>query len=332
MADEQGGGSTAIESVPESTTPPAGETYQEHQGSGSHTFQVTDTLASSDFSAIVPEEYRNEEWVQNNLKADNPADAFFKQFKEAQSKIGAKAGLLPPAADAPTEQWDAFYKGLNAPENVELYKPEPMQWSEETKQIGEYLDSSLDPGFMDAMAKEAQKVGIHPQQFKALVNGYKTNFIEVSKANLVAEQAKAAELDGEYTKYMESIFGIEAAKKQEFGNKILRESLSPMAKTVLQEMSETKEGTAALAVLSDFAAQIHAKYTGEDAVLSGSVQNPMGLDTGLSEVEAISKKCQELMTYDGWGNHRDPEYLRRKEEVDRLYARQKDLMTNPAAR
>ena len=55
------------------------------------------------------------------LKGYENVDALGRAYIDLEQKIGAK-GLIPPGKDATTEERDAFYKELGAPEQSDAYE------------------------------------------------------------------------------------------------------------------------------------------------------------------------------------------------------------------
>lgn len=269
-----------------------------------------------DMSAFVPAEYKDKEWVQNILRSENPQTEFFNQFEHARSLVG-KRPLQKPGDDATPEQWQAFYKELGVPETVDAYQTPEIQWSEQDKDLGAAIESTVNKDLVARMAAAAREAGILPQQFQQLYKGYMQANAEVSREAYQQYLDTERSLDETYEQAMTKQYGAQAPQVLEIGRKLLNESVEPHTRQFINELANTEEGTKALTVLAGAMYGFHKKHVGEDTMPGAGV--PSGNATG-NIIEDLSNQAKAIMQTEAYRDHRHPDSVQARQKVDAIYA------------
>lgn len=315
-------GQTTTTQEPDSTTQETGSGVPP----GASSFQLggNENTPKVDMNTFIPQEYAKEEWVQNIMRTEDPQKEFFRQFSEARSMVGRRAETQIPGKDASPEQWKIFYRHMGVPDSIDSYQISPIQWDEADKNAGEVIDGARNPEVVKHMATVAQELGITPDKFERLAHEFDKSMLRVHK-DLFETQAKTtAELNDKYKDYMNKMFGPSAMEAQEFGAKILRESVDPMGKTLLNEIAQTEQGPQVLALLANFAWSFHKTFVGEDSVPRASnQQNQLA-----ASVDALGEQARKFMNDNREiiDNVRHPEHDRTMRQLNEIYDKQKQLM------
>lgn len=166
------------------------------EGSGTvSTMPAADSAPSlPDFMSVVPESYREKQWVKDTAKSEKPYEALFSQFENAQKTLGEKSKALEiPGADAPPEKIKEFHKALGVPDKPEGYEYSAPDISTEPESVKKILEErAKDQTILNSMKQKALEAGVTPAQFKALA----AQFDGLTVAQVRAEvegQAKALE-------------------------------------------------------------------------------------------------------------------------------------------
>jgi len=173
----------------DTTTPPG------NQGSGAGGGTGNQTV--TDWRAKLPEDLRSEK-VFESIKGkdwDEAGPILAKNYKHAQSMIGADKLVLPTATSTPEER-AAFYTKLGRPEKPDGYAiklPEGLQ------------ETQLDKARVDEWRKEMHEAGLPKDAAERLLNKYLTSEFEATRARDTAA--------------IKQIEQHEMAIKQEFGAK-----------------------------------------------------------------------------------------------------------------
>lgn len=292
-------------------------------------FQDTATKAAPSFESVIPDSYKDKEFVQNILKSENPnkGEEFFKQWEAAQKLLGERSFKVPNEQSSP-EEWKQFNALIGVPEDPSKYEFAPIAWDEPDKEAGAFIESQRDPKFLETMKAEMHRIGVPAKMAQQLVEAHDRAVLKTYRDEMQAAADTNRQLDTDFDAYMTRMHGPNKQMVFDSGRKLLHESVSPATMQFINELSESPEGTKALAVLADAMYGFHKKYVGEDTINSGSRTGSYGIGGGTveAEIESISQKCRELMAKDEYRNTRHPENMRLRKEVDELYARQKELM------
>lgn len=145
-----------------------------------------------DFMTVVPEKYREAQWVKETAKSEKPYESLFNQFENAQKTIGEKSKALEiPGPDAPPEKVKEFRKAMGVPEKPEGYEYTPPDISKEPEPVQAILKArSEDQTFINTMRQKALDAGITPAQFTALAAEFDGLTVAQVRAQVGAQTAQ----------------------------------------------------------------------------------------------------------------------------------------------
>jgi hypothetical protein len=305
MADEANG--TAAVAAPESPSEGASIGFQ---------FETPPTpppeTPSTGFEQLIPESYKEREWVRNLLKTENPVEEFFKQHEHAQSTIGRlSSNNVIPGENATPEQIQKFRKAIGVPDTHDAYQIAPIEWSPEEKPIGDYLAATRSPEFMDLMKQTAHAVGITPAQFNKVVEIYDRGMVAQHRAELAEIARMEQEATADFEIQAERLFGGRKDQVMQSGQKILQ-SLTPDAlKPALNSLPNE-----ALMVLAGVLDNVRQKYIREDNFNQAGASG--NAPTSLEDIQAEGRK---LMAHPAYADPLHAEHEAVKAKVKQNYAR-----------
>ena len=273
-------------------------------------------LPGPDFMSVVPEKYRETQWVKDTAKAEKPFEAFFNQFENAQKTIGEKSKALEiPGADATPEKLAEFRKALGVPETPDKYEYAPPDISQEAEPVQKILKGRLeDKTFLESMRKTAHELGITPTQFSKMATTFDGLQVNQVKA-LVAGQA--AQIEANKTKR-------EANIKQLYGD------LAPNVIKVADDLLINKNvipdavramndpGLALIASLN----YINEKLFKNDKVNAGNLGAPP------MTAQSIRSRIVELTSKPEYADWSKPGHKELKKQVDALYLEEDRMKKN----
>lgn len=289
-----------------------------HETQTAH-FQITDPETKKAPTFQVPDEYKDEEWVQNILKTDNPVEGFFKQFKNAQNLIGSRqnGALQVPGENATPEQVKDFHKKLGVPDTIDGYKLEPVQWDPVDKPLAEYLASTRNDNFMNALKTAAQSAGVTPKQFQALANAYDKAFVSEHRQVIEKQVNEYQETSVDFDKQAAALLGSRKDQVLDNGKKIFTANIPENMRAFSHILHDPKEvSNRALLMFAGVLDTLRSKYMRED-----SFSTAQGVSTGGLTKEQISAKGKKLMATEEYQNPLHAEHADRVKEVNELYAR-----------
>jgi hypothetical protein len=144
------------------------------------------------FDSIVPEAYKNEEWVLNLGKTDDPIAELFKQTKHAQSLVGSRQ-IEPPGEGATPEQLASFRKSMGVPNDAKGYESKAIEWDVADKPVADYLVKQRPSAFMDELKEAALKANIPKATFESMLEAHDRLAVKHIKADAaLAKQAEVA--------------------------------------------------------------------------------------------------------------------------------------------
>jgi len=272
-------------------------------------FEDSGKTESVSFEKIVPEAYKEKEWVKNLSKNPDATSEFFKQFEHAQSLIGSKISVPPP--DAPPEQVKAFHKALGVPDDIRAYEVKPVGWTPEDKQLGEAIAKSRPEPFMNEMKLAAQEAGITPQKFQQLVDRHDRAVLKMMKDGAVMQNQALQANDLAFDKLMDQIHGQEKTQILDRGRKMIESLVSPQVRPFLARVNN--EG---LAVLSDVLGNgVYKAYVKEDGFNTGA-----GTASPLTSGMESRKALIALQKTDAYKNAMHPDHEAIVKKVNAGYA------------
>jgi hypothetical protein len=217
-----------------------------------------------DLTLKVPEQLKEELWTKD---IKTPEDLWNK-LAGAQKLIGKK-GIIPPAKDAPQEEWESFYNAQGRPENPEGY---------EFKSIEELKDVPRNPELDNRLKNIFHKRGVSKEVTEAIVAETEKVFYEMTKPELekTAKQIQESKrIEEEFVKLKTQVLGQEAESTTVAFKSVLKETLGDRA--FLAQKLDTMDNDALLSLMV-FAKNIHDKYVGENKIPNtpGSTSNMTG--------------------------------------------------------
>lgn len=213
----------------------------------------------------VPDEYKDKEWAKNVLKSEKPREEFFKMMDNAQSMIYKKSELQVPGENATPEQIKAFHKQLGVPEDPSAYNVKPVEWAEEDKPIGDFLNASRNEAFMGDIKAAAHAAGVTPAQLQALADAYDRSFAKQHKEAITAQIAKEAELEKGFDELATKLFGDSKFTVVNNAKRMMEGLVPNEVKPYLAKLDNE-----ALAVLASVLQGVTKRYVKEDAGFSNA--------------------------------------------------------------
>lgn len=262
------------------------------------------------FRTSVPEAFRDEMFVKDFERADNPFEAMFKSYKGLQQQLGARPnGVQLPQQDATPEAWQAYYKQIGVPDNIEAYAVQPITYPEQDKGMGDFLNQAHDGAFMNSLKEVARNAGILPHQWQQLVEGYDKAFISQYKADVDAAVAEQRTLNVEFEQMAQTLYGQKAAQVMDVGQKMITQFVPPNMRGMAEKLPNE-----ALMILSGCLYSIHNQFMREDTGFS-----TQGGTGPMSETE-IRSEVRKLMASDAYNKPRHADYDSTHARVKELYA------------
>lgn len=241
-----------------------------------------------DVNAFIPEAYREKEWVKNTLKNDNPTEAFFSQFENAQKMIGKPANI--PGPDATPEQIQEWHKALGVPESKDGYEYKGVEWNDDQKQIGEALDSARVPEIMDGMKEAARQLGITPAQFAGLAKAQDELTVQFRGEAIKESFQKFEDL-------MDKEYGAEKGKVADAAREIWQRTASDKLKDYVLGLPEEAQFA-----VTQMAWEMHNLFVKPDKFNPNSTTTA---SSGMSEADK-QRRISELQGNPAWKNKFDP--------------------------
>ncbi|HEY9791441.1 MAG TPA: hypothetical protein V6D22_13640 [Candidatus Obscuribacterales bacterium] len=144
------------------------------------------------FMDIVPADLREEQFVKDFAKAENPFDALFKGYKGAQELIGRKSNAVEiPGENATPEQVQAYRKAVGVPETPDGYKFSERDLSKEPEAVQKVWKASGNDALYKVVAQAAHEAGIPPAQLAKLVETVEGHNLNQIKTMVAAAQQSA---------------------------------------------------------------------------------------------------------------------------------------------
>lgn len=260
----------------------------QHQSSAETTINLFETPAINEkanrFSQLIPDAYKEKEWVQNLSKTEDPTSEFFKQYEHAQSMIGR--GPTPPGPDATPEQTKAFYKQMGVPDDIKAYTEPQIQWAPEDAPIAAEIAKNRPVPFMDELKQAAMEAGVTPAQYAKLVEKHDraaTKFFkEQAQASAQADVALNEDFGAKATRW----FGADKDAVMARGQRLLSELVAPELKGLLAQQSNDT-----LMLLASAMNGVHRRFIAEDGFRTGTgTSSPVA--SGVNQRQALVQMMQ----------------------------------------
>lgn len=152
------------------------------------------------FRSSIPEPYRDKPYMQGI----DSLDKLYSQFDNAQQLIGKKT-VGPPAADAPTEEWEKYYEAIR-PETVDGYEFEKLELPEELKDLAPVMESGSDSATDKQIRDMFFKHGISAAQAKGLYNDFSKIMLQSQADTLRQNKEAAATVEKDFQEVGKSMF------------------------------------------------------------------------------------------------------------------------------
>ena len=245
-------------------------------------------------SDIIPSEYKDKPYFEK-IK-DIPG--LFKSFDSAQELIGKRpAGI--PQADAPAEEWNAFYKALGRPDTPEGYQIEMP------KDLPKNLE--VDDTHLGEFKSLAYELGLTPAQVEKLVN---YDMARQSKAlesiNKQSEQSQQ-QINDEFDKMRTKLFGERADQAIENSRKLLAKYAPADFLDKIQGLDNNS-----LIALTSVLDGITNDYLSEDTPISGNNMPSTSKDELLAD-------ARKLMQSEAFRNPFNVEHDATQQKVKAIY-------------
>lgn len=244
----------------------------------------TDTKSA--FEAMIPEEYKTKQWMQDTLKSENPVTSLLSQFENAQKLTGVQK----PGDNATPEQIKQWYNYLGVPENTEPYKYEAV-WADADKDVGKVIDENRSPEIMEGIKAAAREAGITPKQFAALAAAQDKLLVEHNRA---AIQKNLSDFEA----VADQMFGANKKTVMDVGREMFRKHVPDALKDRIVNLPPEHEALFAAALH-----EIHKAYVKPDTFNPTTTTTASaGMSPGEKQLE-ISKMMKDPVLFNK--QHRD---------------------------
>ena len=235
-----------------------------------------------------PDAYKDRSYI----KGLDSNDKVWEMLDNSQKLIGQRpAGI--PAADAPKEVWDNFYKAMGRPEKAADYQFE--------------LDPSLklDEKFVNSTKEIMHKYGLTPTQAKGIQKDFDAMMVAVAKERGVALQQQ----NTDFNKLATETFGADRDKAIATAKGLLDQFTPANIKPELAKLSNEN-----LIVLASVLNGINAKYIKAD----GAPSAPPGSMGGKSGAD-LRSEGQALMATKAYTDAFHPDHAKTVARIAEIY-------------
>lgn len=256
-----------------------------------------------DFMTIVPQEYKETEWVKNTAKSDNPVLELFKQRENLEKMLGSRPTV--PGEDATPEQIAEWNKSIGVPEDPKKYELETLNWEELgaqpiDKPVIEFLNKTREGPMMDMMRGVAQKAGLRPEQFKLMQKGFELATMANHRDQLQAAIDYNKSADESFSEYMNKTHGQNANTVIDVASKFAQKHMPPELHALLPQLDGKQLGM----LTTMFYSSIN-KFVRED----NSVNSGVNVHTGANlDPTAISERGRVLMNNPAYWDATHPQH------------------------
>jgi hypothetical protein len=267
-------------------------------GGGGGTGPAGAGAGAPSLSSVIPESYREKDWVKQNTK---DPESFFKFVDNLNTTIGKK-GVIVPGEKATPEEMRAFHSALGVPAKPEEY---------EFVDIEELKGSKRIPETDAAVKKIMHEAGIPKESAKKLQAGFEKFMFQAHKKMLDENKVLDEAFDAATTK----LFGDKKEVAIANAKKLISENTPPEIIPIIDKLDNNS-----LLILTATLEGITKKYIKEDGFSGGPGAGGSGAET----YEGLSAQQRELMKNPAFTNynHADHEKVMAQNKVimDRMRA------------
>lgn len=274
----------AAAATPAAAAPVVAEPNAATPGSASISTPVPTGIKPAEAPAFaIPDSFKDRPW----LKDVDSMEKLLTKAEGAIKLVGTRpAGI--PAADAKSEDWEAFYDAMGRPKTAAEYQIEGAD--------------KADPKFAPKVLGAFHKAGLTPAQAKLI-------WTEVSAGATELTAAQAAQQDLDFTKLATDTFGIRRDEVLASSKALIEKFAPPAMKTHIAKMDNN-----GLILMAGVIDGIKKTYIQEDGAPGGAPRA-----AGMTPAD-ISMKARELMAKPEYANASLPGHERIVAEVNELYA------------
>lgn len=245
------------------------------------------------FLESVPEKYRNESYVQEFSKAENPAETLWSTFSTMKGLLDSPNTGLPPA-DAPVEKW-AEWAASVAPKDIEAYGDIKPVLDESKPYLKELLEPVYTPQVINTVLSEAQKLGMQPFQIKGFMDAINKLQVGAAEQYHLHNINTATQRDADFNNLCQNVLGKEAKN-------IIDEGFNYLAASVPKELVDDVKDlpNKSLAAVAYLAFNLKQKYGREDALPGVGAGHP---SAPAETLETLRAKVADLISNPV---HKDP--------------------------
>jgi len=247
------------------------------------------------FSTVIPETYRDKEWVKQNAK---DPETFFKFVDNLNTVVGKK-GVIIPGEKASPEEVSAYRTALGIPAKFEDYEFETLPEMKDAKRVPE-TDAAIKKLMHDA--------GIPKDAAKKLQSGFEKYLYGEHLKVLEANKA----IDAEFDKTTLKLFGDRKDLAITNAKKLLQENNTPEVLAMIDKLDNNS-----LIVITAALNGIVNKYIKEDAFQGGGGSGGSGSET----YEALSAMQRELMKNPAFTDFRHADHQKTMDQNTALMAK-----------
>lgn len=209
------------------------------------------------FISSVPEQYRNESYVQDLARTEDPNTELWSKFAGMQSALQSQAGGMP-SLEAPAEEWARWSEAV-APKDVSVYGSLKPEISEDKAYLKDLLDPVYAPEIMNTVMENARQLGVQPHQLKGLVDTFNNLQMNAAEAYHQSQTQAKQEYDQKFDDFCAKQFGKDREK-------IVGEGFNFIAQNVTADLATHVNNlpNEALATVAALAYNLKQKYGVED--------------------------------------------------------------------
>lgn len=297
-SEAEGGSGGGGEGIPTATVTPGIDLEGSKDEGGEGT--------STDFSTLIPEEYREKPYIQNILNSDQPQTEFFKQFDNAQKLIGQKTIGIPDE-NASDEDKKAFYQKLGVPEDVADYDIPSAEYTDEDKDLGDFMQKNRgSEEFMTDLRGLFKEAKLTKEQAKILAPGYEQLLVKHNRQDIENLKAATGQLDIDFYDKLKQDFGAQTDKILEIGQKTLTASLPDELRKDMQGWTNDELHKVATVLY-----HVNKKFISEDGF--------DGADTFTTSKQDLRDKARKMMASDAFQDPMHPENEQVRKQVNEMY-------------
>lgn len=277
-------------------------------GSGG-SIDIPVTSPIDNFLSSVPEQYRNETFVQDIARAEDPTTEVWSKFAGMHAALQTQPGGMP-SLDAPAEDWKKWSETV-APKDISVYGDVKPTIGEEKAYLKDLLDPVYSPEVTTTILDAARQLGVQPFQMRGLLDTF--NNLQVNAADnfyLTQQQAKQ-EQDAQFDEFCTKQFGKDREK-------IVGEGFDFLARNLSNELVQHVNNlpNEALATVAALAHSLKQKYGVEDRLPAGDAI----YTGGGGDITSLKAAIGEKMSSESYRNAFDSRHNQTVAEVKQLSA------------